>query len=150
MYNVVEYKEIYKEKLINLIEKVFVEEFKFEEHRKYIQNLDFNYSKNHNERCWIVINENDEVIGTISCLNKNIEECYLKYFYLNELHRGKGISKKLFETFLEFVQLKSYKKIYLGTYEKLERAVAFYKKNGFIEYENEFAKEGEKYFYKEC
>ena len=150
MYKLIKYEEKYRKKLSQFIEKVFVDEFDFEEHREYISNLKFEYAKNSNESCWIVIDDNSNIIGTISCINKNEQECYLKYFYVDRQYRGKGVSKQLYKAFCDFIEEKKYKKIYLGTYEKLERAVKFYEKNGFIEYKNEMAKPGEKYFYKEC
>lgn len=150
MYNVIEYNSTYREKTIKLIENIFVEEFGFLEFRDSVLNKNFDFSNNIDEKCWIILDNFDEVIGTISCLKKDINECYLKYFYLNKEYRGLGLGSKLFEVFMNFVKKHNYKKIYLGTYERLERAVSFYKKKGFVEYENEFAKQGEKFFVKDC
>lgn len=150
MYNVIEYNNKYRNEIIKLIENTFVEEFGFSEFRDSILNINFDFSSNENEKCWIVIDNFDAVIGTISCLQKNINECYLKYFYLSKEYRGLGIAKNLLEIFMDFTKKNNYKKIYLGTYEKLERAIGFYNKNGFVEYQNELAKPGEKYFFKDC
>lgn len=88
------------------------------------------------------------IIGTINCIKLNETECMLKKFYVKKEYRGTGVSKALYEVFYKFVQQNGYKKIYLGTYSKLERALNFYKKYGFIEYKSD-EEHGEKYFFKE-
>ena len=102
MYKLIKYEEKYRKKLSQFIEKVFVDEFDFEDHREYISNLKFEYAKNSNESCWIVIDDNSNIIGTISCINKNEQECYLKYFYVDRQYRGKGVSKQLYKAFCDF------------------------------------------------
>lgn len=49
-------------------------------------------------------------------------------------HRGKGLAKQLLNELFEFsIKTLNLKKLQLGTYESLERAIGFYLKNGFVE-----------------
>ena len=53
--------------------------------------------------------------------------------YVNGNYRGEGIAQKLYDKLYEFARKKGYKRIILGTYERLGRAIGFYLKNGFTE-----------------
>ncbi len=51
-------------------------------------------------------------------------------------YRGKDISKQLLNHVISFCKQNNVNKIRLGTYQHLERAIGFYKKNGFKELEH--------------
>lgn len=54
----------------------------------------------------------------------------------NPEYRGMGIAGKLLEELIQFAKKIELKKLELGTYESLERAINFYKKCGFTEKTN--------------
>jgi len=130
---IVEYSEEYKDKVIEHIIKVSVEEFGFEEWRESLEEMEFSKYKKDNGNFWIAINERDEVIGTLGLRNIDSEICQLKNFYVEEKYRGTGISKNLYNICMDFAETNGFKRVTLATYEKFDRAVSFYKKNGFVE-----------------
>ncbi|MDX1653112.1 MAG: GNAT family N-acetyltransferase, partial [Brumimicrobium sp.] len=48
---------------------------------------------------------------------------------------GKGIGKQLFKQTLDIARQKKSHFIWLGVWEKNERALTFYHKNGFVEFD---------------
>lgn len=146
MYQVIEYQEKYRKNVTELVISIFVEEFGFEHYRKNYETIDILSYIENGGKCWIAL-ENDKVIGTILLVNNGDNTVELKMMYVNKEYRGKGISQNLFNIFLQYAIEQSYEKIFLGTYGRLERAIQFYKKNGFIEYEKEQYTYDDRYFY---
>lgn len=144
MYKIERYKESYKTQIVEFITGILVEEFGFEKFRDKIKNTDF--SDNENKFNWIAIDKDKKIIGTITLEVKDDSEAFLRKFYVSKEYRGSGLSKELFNTFLDFAKAKEYKKITLGTYENLNRAIAFYIKNGFKEIEKETENKMERHF----
>jgi ribosomal protein S18 acetylase RimI-like enzyme len=67
-----------------------------------------------------------------------IERIYvLKDFY------GKNIGKLLYEKALSIAKQKKVEYIWLGVWEENPRAISFYKKNGFVEFDKHIFKLGE-------
>jgi diamine N-acetyltransferase len=59
-----------------------------------------------------------------------IERIYvLKEFY------GKGVGQVLYNTALDLARQKNAEAVWLGVWEKNPRAISFYKKNGFVEFD---------------
>jgi len=130
---IIEYKEKYREKTYNFLISICIEEFGFEEWREDLTRFAFAEYKENKGNFWIAINEKDEVIGTIGIRNTENGNAELKVFYLNKEYRGKGVAKELFGKCMNFIEENGYKKIVLYTCKKFDRAVSFYKKNGFKE-----------------
>lgn len=149
MYKIIEYDKIYDEKVKKLITEVFIEEFEFEEYREAIkdENISLEYLLN-GGNFWIALDYDDNVIGTIGAkvLEKNILE--IKRVYVKKDCRGMGISQKLFNILENFAIEKGFESLFLGTYDKLERAIGFYYKNNFIDDESREKEEGIKYMSK--
>ncbi len=57
-----------------------------------------------------------------------------RIYVLSEFH-GKKVGQKLFELALQLAYKKSVKSIWLGVWKKNRRAVRFYEKNGFVEFD---------------
>lgn len=128
MYQIKEYNEKYNKKINDFIIGIYVEEFGFEEHREYIQNENNNiYSKSGGE-LWIAMDENKNIIGTIALFKHNENEMELKKFYIKEEHRGTGLSKELYNKAIEKCKSEEIKRVFLGTFDKLEKAIYFYLK----------------------
>ena len=77
---------------------------------------------------FIAVDENDEIIGTIALYKHNNENVELKKLYVRSDYRGKGLSKELYSKALEICKMNAFKRIFLGTYDKLETAINFYLK----------------------
>lgn len=76
------------------------------------------------------------LVGYIQIL-VNMAESYestpleLKRFYLDFSQHGKGIAADMMDLVFQTAKDLGYKKIWLGVWEKNDRAIRFYKKNGF-------------------
>ena len=149
MYQVMEYNETYDEKVKAFITGIFIEEFEFEQYREDIKNenifMDY-MSKGGN--FWIAIDKDNNIIGTIGAkvLENNILE--IKRVYVRKDCRGNGISQNLLNILESFAIKNGFKNLFLGTYDKLERAIGFYYKNNFVDDESREKEEGVKYMSK--
>lgn len=129
MIKIIEYTDAFKKEVSDLIVSIFVDEYGFEHYRESCQNADYNNYKKTNGNCWIALSSEGKVIGSIALEGKNSEEAYLKIMYVNNNYRGEGIAQKLYDILYQFAVDKGYKRIILGTYERLGRAIGFYLKN---------------------
>lgn len=120
------YEEIYNKAINDFIISIYVEEFGFEEHRKEIEQHDNEIYKRSDGNLWIALNEKDEIVGTIALLKHNDDNIELKKFYVRKDYRGQGVSKALYEKAIKMCKENGFKRIFLGTYEKLETAIQFY------------------------
>ena len=65
-----------------------------------------------------------------------------RIYVLKEFH-GKGVGQILYEKDLQIAKLKNATYVWLGVWDQNPRAIAFYKKNGFIEFDKHIFKLGE-------
>lgn len=93
---------------------------------------------------------NKEVIGYLK-VNFEISQTELKddkaleierIYVLQEFH-GKKVGQILFEKAINLAKDKSCDYVWLGVWEENERAISFYKKNGFIEFDKHIFKLGD-------
>lgn len=109
--------------------------------------LERNYN-DPNLNIWYIENENG-IIATM--MMKKIEDNIgkIENVCCNKNYRGKGLSQKIFNEILIYARNNNLKKIKLGTYESLGRAIGFYQKNGFVEnIEKRNAKDNSRFFEK--
>ena len=133
MIKIIEYRDEFKKEVSDLIVSIFVDEYGFEHYRESCTNADYNKYKKTDGNCWIALSSDGKVIGSIALEGTGPDEAYLKIMYVNGNYRGEGIAQKLYDKLYEFARKKGYKRIILGTYERLGRAIGFYLKNGFTE-----------------
>ena len=146
MYKIVEYMDQYNEKINEFVISIYVEEHGFEEHRELIKNDDNSVYAKSGGNLWLAIDENGEIGGTIATYKLDDENIELKRLYVRKDYRGKGLSKELYETALNYCKDNSFKKVFLGTYEKLETAIHFYLKRGFNEIEEKRENSGARFY----
>ena len=146
MYKIVEYMDQYNEKINEFVISIYVEEHGFEEHRELIKNGDNSVYAKSGGNLWLAIDENGEIGGTIATYKLDDENIELKRLYVRKDYRGKGLSKELYETALNYCKDNSFKKVFLGTYEKLETAIYFYLKRGFNEIEEKRENSGARFY----
>lgn len=83
---------------------------------------------------------NNEVAGCIALYPLNEEECEMKRLYIKPVFRKHGLAQQLVDVLLAHANGQGFAKMKLDTLEKLQPAIALYKKNGFAEttayYEN--------------
>ena len=135
-WNIIEFEEEYRDKVINFWLEICVDEFQFDDWHQDIKQMDNHTYKDDNGNFWIAVNQENEVIGTIALKNLGENKGCLKSLYVKKEYRKNGIAKQLFDRLMEFAVLNGYKKIELDTYRAFEHAIRFYQKNDFIIKEN--------------
>ena len=134
MLKIVEYKDVYKEKVVDLLVQIILNEFDMNEDIEDIKNFDYNSYKNGGGNLWLAVDEEDNVIATSAIeVNSEKSEAKLVRVYLNKDYRGTGVATEMLNMAIDFAKNINFNRIILGTYKKLERAVRFYEKNGFKE-----------------
>ena len=149
MYKIVEYDDIYETKVKDLITDIFIEEFEFEQYRDSVRNV--NIMKEYHLKggnYWIALDLEDNVIGTIGAKNHGKNTLEVKNVYVKKEFRGLGVSQHLLDVLEEFAIEKGFYNLFLGTYDKLERAIGFYQKNNFLDDETKEKQEGIRYMVK--
>jgi putative acetyltransferase len=94
-----------------------------------IDNFQSHYFENNG--LFLVLTDDNQVIGTgaVRRLDENV--CELKRLWLLEPYQGKGIGYRVLQKLIKFAQEKGYKKILLETDHEQKRAIQFYRKVGF-------------------
>ncbi len=126
MVNIRSYEESYNKAINDFIISIYVEEFGFEEHREEIEKHNNEIYKKSDGKLWIALNEKNEIVGTIALLKHSDDNVELKKFYVRKDYRGQGVSKALYEKVMDMCKESGFKRIFLGTYERLENAIQFY------------------------
>ena len=136
---IIEYIHEYKDHVNNLMHEILVKEYGFEQFSDGILNSQNEEYCMGNNKLWIAM-EDGEIIGTTGIIEIDKTSALLKKIYVKENYRGKGIAQKLLNQCLEYAKNIGYDYVYLETYHRLERAKAFYSKNGFLEYHDGYDK----------
>jgi GNAT superfamily N-acetyltransferase len=68
---------------------------------------------------------------TIDGIHNTGKGAHLRWFIVSDAMRGKGIGNRLIHSAVDFCRNKSYKRIYLWTFEGLNPARYLYEKHGF-------------------
>ena len=127
-----EYTEEYRNKVINFLIEVAVEEFGFEDWRDYFNKANFLEMDKSKENFWIAVDNLNNVIGTIGILNDTISStAKLHSLYVKKEYRKNGIATILYNYSIEFAKKCGYRTIILHTYRVFNEAIKFYNKNGF-------------------
>jgi putative acetyltransferase len=86
-----------------------------------------------NGNFWVVLNSDNEVVGTICLLDSGDGVGTLRKMFVRADYRGKiyNTATLLLETLWQWAVDKSFKTVYLGTIERLLAARRFYERNGF-------------------
>ena len=132
---IIEYQDKFKDKIKDFIINIVVDEFGFIDWKESYQEIQFDKFKHKKNNFWIVVNDKEEVIGTLGAekIKKN-DIIEFNCFYVDPNYRKCGIAAELFEKFMKFANQKQYKIITLNTHDRFDNAIKFYEKNGFEEY----------------
>ncbi|OPJ60582.1 GNAT family N-acetyltransferase [Clostridium oryzae] len=82
---------------------------------------------------WVVIDDNDRVIGSIGTKIISSNEMWLKRLYVKSTMKRKGIGTKLYKKAEEFAIQKGIDKIYVRFSRDYVEAHKFYPSIGFVE-----------------
>lgn len=103
----------------------------------------------------LIVEDNNQIIGSSGLLSLNSTTCLLKRFYIRADFRGKGVSMKLLKNTLEMAKKMGFKRIVLDVSRNNKRAIKFYQKNSFNLFKTEpyniwyESKQPENYYYYE-
>jgi len=129
-----EYSDNYRDQVKSLIHNVYELErgMHSKSGRPDLDAIKEIYQEN-NGNFWIAVKDG-KVIGTIGLINQGENRASMHRFCVDKDFRGrdKGVSAKLYSTFLGFARSHSYKKIFLGTAFNAKAAIKFYERNGFV------------------
>ena len=147
-YKIIEYKKEYKYDIRDLISSIYRDEFEIKVGEDEILNEDlYKYIKDGGSFL-IAVDEDGNLLGTIGGRIINDETLEVKRMYVKKEYRGCGIAQELLNTLERFAEDNGFKYLVLGTYERMERAIGFYKKNLFILDDIETEDVEERYFRK--
>ena len=79
--------------------------------------------------------DGDDMIGTAAFSELDNTSCELKSLYLYEKYHGKGLGRKLINRAIESAKNCGYEKMYLDTFSTSTKAIALYRKTGFVDTE---------------
>jgi putative acetyltransferase len=97
-----------------------------------LDNLQDSYFSNHG--IFLVITNDDQIIGTGAIRKIDDEICELKRLWLSFEYHGKGLGYRMMQELLSFAREKGYQRIRLETDPDYQsRAFEFYKRVGFYE-----------------
>jgi putative acetyltransferase len=95
---------------------------------------DIQHSYFENDGIFLVLTENEQIIGTGAIRRLDADACELKRLWLLDRYQGRGLGYRMMQELLAFARAKGYKRIRLETDPVCQkRAVEFYKRLGFYE-----------------
>ena len=91
---------------------------------------------------WLVLNENDRVIGSVGCNLLSDGEAQLHRLYVKYNLKRQGIGSALLETAEDFAREngRSVMNLHLGEKNTYFESRQFYPKHGYIEYKTDYMK----------
>mgnify|MGYP000192342265 FL=1 len=132
---IVECKYGEREDIIKFLVQITSEEFGFTYWKDYFEHKLVEKYKTGNNKFWIVLNKENEIIGTCGGLQQTDKIIKFNCFYINAEYRNLGIGQRLYDLFLDFAEKEKYKEIILCTFKEFDKAIKFYEKRGFKLYE---------------
>ena len=136
MYKIKKFEDRYNEEVNKFIISVFVDEYGFEEYRNELNKQNNEEYIENGGNLWVAFDDDDNIIGTVALVKHSQSEAELKKLYVRSDYRGRGLSKELYSKVLEESKKEEYRRIFLGTYDKLDTAITFYLKRGFTKIDN--------------
>lgn len=137
-YKIVTYNDDLRNKIIEFLKSVTIDEFGFKEWKDYLETKDFEPYKTEYSKFMIVL-DGDNIIATIGGLKVDDYTIKLNSFYVKKEYRYQGIGKELYNRLIDFSIKMNYKYMILCTYDEYDIATTFYEKEGFKLFEeNEY------------
>ena len=88
-----------------------------------------------NDGVLLLVKDEQKIVGTGGCIKLDEEAILLKRFYIAQDLRGSGIAKKLLDSLVDGAKKLHGKRIVIDVSKKNPRAIRFYEKNGFMQYD---------------
>lgn len=142
--NIIKFERKYADKIVEFIKNIAINEYGCYDWEDYFKRMNFKEYDSDDNIFYIVLNEKDEIIGTIGGIKKEDSVLYMNSLYVRKDYRNLKIGTKLYNMLLEFCKIKDYKEITLRVFFQFTNAINFYEKNGFKKYNED----EESYYYK--
>lgn len=142
--NIIKFDKKYANKVIEFIKSIAMNEYNRYDWEDYFNRMDFKEYEIDDNIFYIVLNEKNEIVGTIGGLKKEKGILYMNSLYIRKDYRKIGIATKLYSLLIIFCKEKRYKEITLRVFFNFTDAIHFYEKNGFEKY----SQDEESYYYK--
>ncbi len=136
MIQIVPYSEAYQQPVIDLILKIQQNEFGIPitlADQPDLLTIPSFYGRN-NGGFWVALH-GQQLIGTIALIDIGDQMGAIRKMFVHQDFRGKalGVAALLLNALLQHCQKHRMKSIYLGTLPRLQAAMRFYEKNGFVQ-----------------
>jgi len=79
----------------------------------------------------VLVNEEDEIVGTVGLYNLGSEICELRKMYLQPSSRGRGHGKRILDFSIQNAHSMGFKRVILETASVLKEAIVLYERFGF-------------------
>lgn len=89
----------------------------------------------HNFKGFYCMLHGEKIIGAVAVHHLSEKDCELKSLYLLQEYHGRGYGRKLLNTAVSLAKKLGYAKMYLDSLSTSTRAIALYKKSGFVDTE---------------
>lgn len=142
--NIIKFDKKYANKVIEFIKSIAMNEYNRYDWEDYFNRMDFKEYEIDDNIFYIVLNEKNEIVGTIGGIKKEEGILYMNSLYIRKDYRKIGIATKLYSLLIIFCKEKKYKEIALRVFFNFTDAIHFYEKNGFEKY----SQDEESYYYK--
>jgi len=83
------------------------------------------------DKIWLAT-YNEQIIGCIAILSKPDNGAQLRWFLVHPIFRGTGVGKHLLSTALTYCREQQFNNVYLLTTDVQQKAIAMYRKAGFV------------------
>jgi len=80
---------------------------------------------------WIATGR-DEVVGGIAVDGSGADSARLRFFIVDDAHRGAGLGERLMRTALDFCRDSGHQRVFLTTFAGLDAARKLYERHGFM------------------
>lgn len=146
MIEIIEYRREFTNQINKLTHDILVKEYGLEKFSEGILSANQEEYLQEGNKLWVATKDG-QVVATTGIVRIDYENAMLKRVYTKSNFRGQGIAQKMLEMCIEYAILNSYKYIHLETYKRLERAINFYKRNGFKKCIKDYLTEYEEEYY---
>lgn len=90
--------------------------------------------QNHFKKFWCMF-DGENIIGVVAISELNVTACELKSLYLLECYHGMGYGKCLLNKAIVYAKECGYNKMYLDSLSTSKKAIALYRRTGFVDTE---------------
>jgi ribosomal protein S18 acetylase RimI-like enzyme len=80
---------------------------------------------------FVAVGFSDEIVGTVACSRANADEGHIRGMAVLPSWHGVGIAQKLLDAAQVALRMSGCRRVTLDTTQPLQRAIAFYRRNGF-------------------